>query len=455
MQQIVDMINNGTKIAESEHEKMIYEVCHELADLYEIRYDPKVLVPADKEMASRVLDAAIDLLEMTGVYSIDTKKIIPIPREKTLRSIQNSRSYLNIGEGRDKYLLHLKSGPENKMPLIMGGPNASPVTPDMYVPIHRSYAKYTDVNSIAPAYLDLPPSNYMKRGPANLMHAREAVQYVKEACALEGRPDMCIVTPPHIEDPVAAVSVANPRFMGLGDLQEIIPRMDLKINYDELSRIYHYRMTGSNYMSSPMVLPSITTDSPEQFAIKIVAEDLKSQVIYNASVAFKYPAHINSGDYLKTLWASFIATTAISSNEVCLQGAVVNNFAGPCTEMMMYETALQTIGYVVSGCDILSGPVSNSGNISNHVAGLDAQFMAEIAHFALDLSRKDANYLCLELFSRYKHKLTAPDFGMAFNECYNVETVEPRQEYLDLYENMINEVYKILHQKNRRNARTR
>ncbi|MCL2862597.1 MAG: monomethylamine:corrinoid methyltransferase [Methanimicrococcus sp.] len=450
MQQIIDMINDGTKMTESEHDALVYEVGLALAESYEIKYDPKTLIPADDDMAGRVLDAAIDLLEMAGVYSIEAKKNIFIPREKTLRSIQNSRSYLNIGEGRDKYLLNLNDA-EHKMPLIMGGPNASPVTPDMYIPIHRSYAKYTDVNAIAPAFLDMPPVNSMKKGPSNLMHAREAVQYVKEACALEGRPDMCIVTPPHIEDPVAAVSVANPRFMGLGDMQEIIPRTDLKITYDELSRIYHYRMTGSNYMSSPMVLPSISTDSPEQFAIKIVAEDLKSQVIYGASVAFKYPAHINPEDYLKTLWASFIATAAVSTNEVCLQGAVVNNFAGPCTEMMMYETALQTVGYVACGCDILSGPVSNNGSVPNHSAGLDAHFMAEIARYATKLSKKDADDLCMELYNRYKDKLMSPDIGLKFSECYNTETIEPTEKFLELREKVISDIYKIRQKKQKMN----
>ena len=214
-------------------------------------------------------------------------------------------------------------------------------------------------------------------------------------------------------------------------------------------------MTGSNFLCSPMVIRGITADSPEQFAVEIVAEALKSQVIYGASVFVKYPAHINPADSFKTMWASFLASMALSQNNVCFHGSVVNNSAGPCTEMMMYETAVQTIGYVACGCDLLSGPVSNNGNISNHVAGLDAQFMAETARFAVDLSRRDANYLCLELFSRYKHKLTSPDIGMSFGECYNIDTLEPSREYLDLYESMIDDVYQTLHQKNRRITRNR
>jgi methylamine--corrinoid protein Co-methyltransferase len=341
------------------------------------------------------------------------------------------------------------------MPLIMGGPNASPVTPDLYIPIHRSYSKYRDINAIAPASLDTSSMNTLKKGPETLMRARQAVQLVKEACASEGRPDMCIVTPPHIEDPIAAVSVANPRFMGPGDLQEIIPRLDLKINYDELSRVYHYKMTGANYLCSPMVLRGITTDSPEQFAIEIVAEALKSQVIYGASVFLKYPVHIDPADCYKTLWASFLSSMAISQNRICLHGSVVNNSAGPCTEMMMYETAVQAIGYVACGCDILSGPISNNGNIPNHVAGLDAQFMAEVSRFAAELSRKDANYLCMELFSRYKNKLNTPDIGKSFTECYNLETMEPTNEYLDVYEHAIDDIYQILQQKNRRITKNR
>ncbi|MDV0445616.1 hypothetical protein MmiAt1_12050 [Methanimicrococcus sp. At1] len=452
MQHIIDMISNGTKMNESEHDELINEVSAELVELYEIEYDPDNLIPADDETANRILEAAFDLLEAVGVYSVDTKSVFTIPRDEIFRSVQNSQRYLNIGEGSDKYLLTLAGSSEKKKTSIMGGPNASPVTPEMFIPIHRSYAKYTDIDSIAPAYLDVPAGS-AKKGPANLMKARQAVQLVKEACALEGRPDMCITTPPHIEDPVAAVSVANPRFMGSGDLQEIIPQQGLKVNYSELSRVYHYKMTGSNYLCSPMLVRGLSAATPEQFAIEIAAEALKSQVVYGASVFFKYPAHIHTGDPLKTLWASFAATQALSKNEICLQGSVVTSSAGPCTEMMFYETAVQTIGYVVCGCDILSGPVSNNGSITNQVSGLDAHFMAEVSRFASDLSLKDANYLCNELFSRYESKLNAPEIGKPFVDCYDMNTIEPTQEYWKLYETVIADIYYILQQKNRRISR--
>ena len=453
MQHILDMISNGTKMSESEHDELISEVGAELVELYEIKQDSENLIPMDDKTANKILEAAFDLLEAVGIYSIDTKSVITIPRSEIFRSIQNSRKYLNIGEGSDKYLLTLTANTEKKRTLIMGGPNACPVTPEMYIPIHRSYAKFTDIDSIAPASLDVPPTNFMKRGPVNLMHARRAVQLVKEACALEGRPDICMTTPPHIEDPVAAVSVANPRFMGPGDLQEIIPQQGLKVKYDELSRIYHYKMTGSNYLCSPMLVRGLSTATSEQFAIEIVAEALKSQVIYGASVFFKYPTHIHTADAFKTLWASFAATKAISQNEVCFQGSVVTSSAGPCTEMMFYETAVQTIGYVACGCDIISGPVSNNGSISNQAAGLDAHFMAEISRFASKLSLMDANYLCSELYSKYEHKLKTPDIGKSFEDCYDMKTIEPTREYADLYESVITEIHQIMQQKNKRVTR--
>jgi len=35
--------------------------------------------------------------------------------------------------------------------------------------------------------------------------------------------------------------------------------------------------------------------------------------------------------------------------------------------------------------------------------------------------------------TRYMHTLTAPNRGRPFNELYNVDTVEPGQEWLDIY----------------------
>jgi methylamine--corrinoid protein Co-methyltransferase len=98
MQHILDMIAGGTKMAESDHEELIHEVGLELVNSYEIVYDIENLIPNDDDMADRVFEAAIDLLELVGVYSLDTKKVLQIPRDSILRSIQNSRNYLNIGE---------------------------------------------------------------------------------------------------------------------------------------------------------------------------------------------------------------------------------------------------------------------------------------------------------------------------------------------------------------------
>jgi len=458
MQRIIDLFSSGEKMSVSDHETLIYEAGLELIEEYGIFFDHENLIPADEHMANNVYEAAIDLLEIAGVYSIDSNKAITISRDEIVRNTQNTRKYLNLGDGIDKYLLSFRDGSSTKLPLIMGGPNASPASPELYIPIHQSYAKFKNINAIAPASLDTSNSVSSNKGPVNLLHARQAVELVKQACALEGRPDMCIVTPPHIEDPIAAVSIANPRFMGLGDFQEIIPHPDLKVNYDELSRVYHYRMTGSNYLCSPMILlGGIATSTPEHSAIVMVAEALKSQVIYDASAFFKYSTQIEPrgpDGPLETLWASFIASMAISQNRICLHGNVVNNFAGPCTEMMMYETAVQTIGSVACDCDIISGPVSNQGNIPDHVAGLDAHFMAEISHFASGLSKKDANYLCLELFSKYRDMLSHPDLGKAFIDCYDIDTIEPTNEYREVYEKSMDDVYQIIHQKYQRGPRS-
>ncbi|WP_406657331.1 monomethylamine:corrinoid methyltransferase [Methanolobus sp. ZRKC2] len=457
MQYIIDSLQNGEKMPVSEHEALIYEAGLELVEDYEIFFDHENLIPTDESMAQNVYEAAIDLLETVGFYSVDTKKVINISREQIIRSTQNTRNYLNLGEGIDKFSLSIRNDSGTKLPLIMGGPNASPVTTELYTPIHRSYAKFKDIGALAPASLDASDSILSNKGPVNLFHARQAVELVKQACALEGRPDLCIVTPPHIEDPIAAVSVANPRFMGSGDLQEIIPHLDLKVNFDELSRVYHYRMTGSNYLCSPMVLlGGITTSSPEQSSIEMVAEALKAQVIYDPSAFVKYPTQVETaspGRSLEMLWASFLASMALSQNKVCLHGSVVSNSAGPCTEMMMYETAVQTIGYVACGCDIISGPVSNHGSIPDHVAGLDAHFMAEVARFAIDLSKKDANYLCLELFSKYQDMISHPDIGKSFVDCYDLDKIEPTSEYMEIYEKAIDEIHQTMHQKYVRGSR--
>lgn len=449
MNDLVLRMLKGNKRTRSEHEGLVYNKSMELVADYDIVFDPKTPIPLDVSMADRVFSAAVDLLADVGIYCADTNRVLEFSRSEIRKCIRNSRTSFNAGSGAESTRVSFRKVLDENVPFIIGGPDAVPVSDDMYLPIHRSYAKINLVDSIAPASLHNPnildhKFNF-KGSPLTLSDAHRGVSLIKEACKLEGRPDICCVSPPYIDDIKAAISIANGKTMGSGDLQELYPRPDLEANFDEISRITHYRFIGSYYIASSMlIMGGVTSAIPEQFAIEMTAELLKSSILYRCQLGYIYPSHLQgvASRSLDVLWASFVTSMAITRNTRILHGVVVNNASGPCTESMMYETAVQTIGSTVCGVDSISGPVSSGGNELNHCAGMDALFMAKTAELATSLSLADANYLCLALFEEYRNK--KPEFGKKFKECYDLHTVEPTTEYLILYEKAMETVYDMI-----------
>jgi methylamine--corrinoid protein Co-methyltransferase len=106
----------------------------------------------------------------------------------------------------------------------------------------------------------------------------------------------------------------------------------------------------------------------------------------------------------------------------------------------LYEVAAQALLVVASGSSGLIGPRSAAGIEPGHVSGLEARFMAEVAHSAAGMSRKEANRIVTELVSRYVDQIGKRPIGKRFNEVYDMQTLRPTEEWLGVY----NEVKKEL-----------
>jgi methylamine--corrinoid protein Co-methyltransferase len=60
-------------------------------------------------------------------------------------------------------------------------------------------------------------------------------------------------------------------------------------------------------------------------------------------------------------------------------------------------------------------------------------FAAEVAYAATGIKRSFANELVKTLLSKYEDKMRDPPIGKKYQECCNVGTGRPSEEYLALY----------------------
>jgi methylamine--corrinoid protein Co-methyltransferase len=106
--------------------------------------------------------------------------------------------------------------------------------------------------------------------------------------------------------------------------------------------------------------------------------------------------------------------------------------SGPGTKELLYECAAQAIIGTVCGFN-MQGAGTTGGFKADAVTGLEARFIAEVSRAAQGLKRQDASALAAELLTRYQATLSCPNRGKSFPEVYDIETVQPKPEWLDMY----------------------
>lgn len=132
------------------------------------------------------------------------------------------------------------------------------------------------------------------------------------------------------------------------------------------------------------------------------------------------------------LWAISVSSQAISRNSHLPLLDLTYVAAGPMTEMCLYEIAAAVITDVVSGGNIEFGGVAKATTM-DHLTPLEPFFASQIARATAGMSRTECNEIVKQLLSKYEDKLGDPPVGKKFQECYNLETLEPCAEYVDLY----------------------
>jgi UDP-N-acetylmuramyl tripeptide synthase len=101
---------------------------------------------------------------------------------------------------------------------------------------------------------------------------------------------------------------------------------------------------------------------------------------------------------------------------------------------LLYETAANAIANVSGGMHLL-GVAATNGKTAN-ASGLEARLMAEVGRAVVDrgLSYGRANELILQLLPAYRDTFTAPRLGQPFSEVYDVNRVEPADDWRREYD---------------------
>lgn len=220
------------------------------------------------------------------------------------------------------------------------------------------------------------------------------------------------------------------------DSHECSQLNELKIDLNALNMLAGWIINGNTIMIEQMPIFGGYAGGVEETAIVDVATTLASFTLFCGSYHLDGPIHIRWGTTTarETLQVAGHVAAAIDANTDLLLANQYYPMAGPCTEMCLIETAAQAMTDTASGRELLSGSASAKGVALDFTTGMEARIMGEAAKATAGMKVSEVNKILEKLLSWYEKQYTNAPHGKNFRECYNVQTVEPTKEHLDVYE---------------------
>lgn len=175
----------------------------------------------------------------------------------------------------------------------------------------------------------------------------------------------------------------------------------------------------------------------EETAICDVATSLASFVMFGANIHLDGPIHIRWGitTARETLQISSHVSAALDLNTDLLLSNQYYPTAGPCTEMCLLETAAQAMADTACGKELLSGSAAAKGVARDKSTPMEARIMGETSMATAGMKVSEVNEILGRLVGSYETDFARPPKGKRFQDCYDLKTISPSEEYISVYEN--------------------
>jgi len=150
-------------------------------------------VPTNRDMMEKLFNAGFEMLLDLGIYCTDTHRIVKYTEAEIWDAINNVQKEFTLGTGRDAVRVSKREVGDSRKPIVQGGPTGSPISEDVFMPVHMSYALEKEVDTIVDGVMTSvrgkPP---IPGSPYEVLAAKTETRLIKQAAAMAGRPGMGI-----------------------------------------------------------------------------------------------------------------------------------------------------------------------------------------------------------------------------------------------------------------------
>ncbi|MHC4166105.1 MAG: monomethylamine:corrinoid methyltransferase [Planctomycetota bacterium] len=436
--EICRRIEAGDKMsAETFDLDVVFANARRLCKKYGITCDPANPVPSDDDLADRTFQAAVDFVAETGIYCPDTRSVLRFTRGEILGAVANSRGRCIMGEGKDRHEWTPRLPDSDTEPWYHVGTGIINTDERIAFNLVKSYAQIKQANSVSVPALETIDGQMVVSGtPTEVLGAIRGIRIARDALCEAGRPGLaignCIST---AGTALATIAASSPQF-GLrpSDGWLVGALAEMKFNMSALNKTAYLSNWGANIgnESGPMV--GGYGGGPAGVAVLNVAYRLIGVLVLDCDYHLTFPIHITKScsTTRDVLWCVAVSSQAISRNTRELVWSLGYIAAGPMTKQFFYETAAYLASTIPSGVSAQTTHPARAV-LNDYVTPMEMLGSVEINEACVGMSRAQGNELCKELLDKYEDKIDNAPVGRKYQDCYDVSTGLPCQEYVDLY----------------------
>ena len=442
--------NTGKTMPSKDFDMKIFKATQRLVKEHDIKYDPETPVSTDDKLADEVWMAGLELFTEVGAYCMNSNRVIKFTESEIKEGLQELRGETCIGEGSEQRRIKLRKVGDRSPPSVLCGGVIESNVPEgeMFVKLYQSIAQEPLIDGfyVGPP-LQSSEGKLVRSGtPFETHQGKSMVSWVREATRRAGRPGM------HFKSACTAAIAnvaASDSVEGLRKTDGIVVTImtELKTDYENLNKIVYSHDYGcvKHIYNGGMI--GGWAGGPEGALVVAIANALMAVMVYRIGDGQSY----NALGYLRAsapnysafvtrpcVWGSSIGSQAISRNSKIINTGLAMTNAGPGTEMQLQEITSALCASLPCGRDGLSQGMRRFKVKPLLGSGLENRFWGEVGIAMSKASRDLAGHIAEEMLQKYEHRITRDSdggpVGYTFDEIYDLDTLQPRQRFLDVYD---------------------
>lgn len=443
---VLDKMETGPIMEEKAFDKLISATVKELIKKYELKRPENQAIVTSDDLADRFYKAGFELAARVGVYCTSTHRRMIFTEEELLHALRWAPNEIEIGAGLDKVTIRNRQPEDIRRPIIIGGPFGSPTTEEHYSAIMESYAQEPIIDSIVGANFITTHGRRIKTGsPWEVLCAWREVELTKSAAQRAGRPGIGVGVVENAVTEIGELTATSAEGFGAHHWHHTCFTSELKTSYALLIKVAHCVRTGVIIHDFANPIYGGHAGGTEGVGLVATAALILLATVNLSATHAICPSHpfYNSNTTPELIWAISAAQQAIARNTHLLTAVMTSPVSGPATESLLFEVAAMTTATTASGTSRIDGVRSAVGVVEEHFSGLEARFMGEIAYAATGISRNEANRMVLEFQKGYVPVQDKKPIGKSFAQVYDMRTLQPTAEWMEIYNRVKEEVQKI------------